>query len=57
MNLAANLTATAARDGARTALVLGDERLSYLELDVASAKVAGMLRAHLVPPVIAAPDT
>jgi long-chain acyl-CoA synthetase len=45
MNLAANLTAAAAREGARTALVLGDEQLSYLELDVASAKVAGMLRA------------
>jgi long-chain acyl-CoA synthetase len=46
MNLAANLTAAAAREGARTALVLGDEQLSYLELDVASAKVAGMLRAR-----------
>ncbi len=46
MNLAANLTAAATREGARTALVLGDEHLSYLELDVASAKVAGMLRAR-----------
>jgi len=50
MNLAANLTATAARDGARTALVLGDSELSYTELDAASASVAGTLRARGLRP-------
>ena len=50
MNLASNLTATAARDGKRTALALGDRELSYRELDAASAQVASMLRARgLVP--------
>jgi long-chain acyl-CoA synthetase len=50
MNLAANLTATAARDGARTALVLGDDDISYAELELASARVAGMLRARGLRP-------
>jgi long-chain acyl-CoA synthetase len=45
-NLAANLTTTAHRHGDRTALSLGDARLTYPELDAKSAKVAGMLRAH-----------
>ena len=43
MNLAANLTATADRHGARTALSLGDTVLTYEQLDAASARVAGML--------------
>jgi long-chain acyl-CoA synthetase len=46
MNLAANLTATAARNPERTALALGDDELTYEELDAASARVAGMLRAR-----------
>jgi long-chain acyl-CoA synthetase len=50
MNLAANLTNTAARDGARTALVLGDDELSSSELDAASARVASMLRARGLRP-------
>jgi long-chain acyl-CoA synthetase len=50
MNLAENLTATAGRHGARTALVLGDQELSYRELEVASAKVAGMLLARGLRP-------
>jgi long-chain acyl-CoA synthetase len=49
-NLAANLTATARRHGARTALTLGDAELSYSELDAASAAVAGMLRARGLRP-------
>jgi long-chain acyl-CoA synthetase len=49
-NLAANLTTTARRHGDRTALSLGDTKLTYAELDATSAKVAGMLRARgLVP--------
>jgi long-chain acyl-CoA synthetase len=43
MNLAANLTATADRHGVRTALSLGDNDLTYEQLDAASARVAGML--------------
>jgi long-chain acyl-CoA synthetase len=50
MNLAANLTATAARNGPRPALALGDDELSYTELDAASARVAGMLRARGLRP-------
>ncbi len=43
-NLAANLTATAARFGDRVALKLDDAELSYAALDEAAARVAGMLR-------------
>ena len=43
MNLVANLTTTAHRHGARTALSLGDTDLTYEQLDAASARVAGML--------------
>ena len=50
MNLAANLTATARRHGDRTALALGDAELTYAELDLASAKVAGMLRERGLRP-------
>jgi long-chain acyl-CoA synthetase len=46
LNLAGNLTATARRHGTRAALALGDAELSYSELDAASARVAGMLRAR-----------
>ncbi len=50
MNLAANLTDTARRHPDRTALVLGDHELTYAQLDAASARVAGMLRARGVRP-------
>jgi long-chain acyl-CoA synthetase len=50
MNLATHLIATARRDGARTALALGDTELSYAELDAASAAVAGMLTARGLGP-------
>jgi long-chain acyl-CoA synthetase len=46
MNLAANLTETARRHSTRTALLSGDNELTYAELDAASARVAGMLRAR-----------
>ena len=46
MNLAANLSATAARHGARTAVAHGEAELTYRELDAASARVAGMLRSR-----------
>jgi long-chain acyl-CoA synthetase len=45
MNLATNLTATARIHPSRAALALGDHELTYAELDHASAKVAGLLRA------------
>jgi long-chain acyl-CoA synthetase len=48
--LAANLTAGAASYGARSALALGDDVLTYSELDVASARVAGTLRARGLRP-------
>ncbi len=50
MNLATHLTSTARRDGARTALALGDAELSYRDLDAASARVAGMLTARGLRP-------
>jgi long-chain acyl-CoA synthetase len=50
MNLASNLTATAGRHGGRTALALGDSEVSYVELEAASAKVAGMLLARGLQP-------
>jgi long-chain acyl-CoA synthetase len=45
-NLAANLTESAGRHGDRVALKLDDAELSYAALDEASARVAGVLRAH-----------
>jgi long-chain acyl-CoA synthetase len=50
MNLATNLTTTARLQASRTALALGDDELSYAELDAASARVAGMLRARGLRP-------
>jgi long-chain acyl-CoA synthetase len=50
MNLAANLIATARRHPERTALALGDDELTYAQLDAAGAKVAGMLRARGLEP-------
>jgi acyl-CoA synthetase (AMP-forming)/AMP-acid ligase II len=50
MNLAANLTATAERHGARTALALGATELTYEQLDTSSARVAGMLLARGLRP-------
>jgi long-chain acyl-CoA synthetase len=50
MNLADNLTATAARVGAKTALKLDDNEVTYGDLDDASARVAGLLRARGVEP-------
>ena len=49
-NLAANLTSTARRCGERTALSLGDTKLTYADLDAGSATVAGMLRANGLRP-------
>ena len=46
MNLATNLTATARIHPSRAALALGNHELTYAELDHASAKVAGLLRAR-----------
>ena len=46
MNLATNLIATARIHPSRAALALGDHELTYAELDHASAKVAGLLRAR-----------
>lgn len=50
MNLAAMLTASAARLGGRTALKLDDVELSYRALDAASARVAALLRRRGVGP-------
>jgi long-chain acyl-CoA synthetase len=50
MNLAANLIATAHRHRERTALALGDDELTYEQLDAASARVAGMLGARGLRP-------
>jgi long-chain acyl-CoA synthetase len=44
MNLATNLTATARVHPTRTALALGDDEITYAELDQASARVAVLLR-------------
>ena len=43
-NLALNLAASAARDGAAPAIRLGDTVVTYAQLDAASARVAGLLR-------------
>ncbi|MFG3301820.1 long-chain fatty acid--CoA ligase [Micromonospora chersina] len=49
-NLAQNLAASAARDGAAPAIRLGDAVLSFAQLDAASARVAGLLRDRGVQP-------
>ncbi|GGR77263.1 long-chain-fatty-acid--CoA ligase [Micromonospora fulviviridis] len=49
-NLAQNLAASAARDGAAPAIRLGDAVLSFAQLDEASARVAGLLRDRGVQP-------
>ncbi|MDQ2844948.1 MAG: long-chain fatty acid--CoA ligase [Actinomycetota bacterium] len=49
-NLAANLTATAARTPESTAIILDDVRLSYADLDTATAKMAGYLAAQGIQP-------
>ena len=43
-------SATAARHGGRTAVTHGEAELTYRELDVASARVAGMLRSRGLRP-------
>jgi long-chain acyl-CoA synthetase len=50
MNLAENLTATAARVGGRTAIKFEDSVVTYADLDDASARFAGLLRAQGVEP-------
>lgn len=50
MNLASYLSDTAAAQGDRTALRLGDTRISYQELDEASTRVAGVLGGLGVQP-------
>jgi long-chain acyl-CoA synthetase len=50
MNLATNLTATVRLHPSRTALALGDDEVTYAELDHASAMVAGLLRTRGVRP-------
>lgn len=45
-NLAALLDATTAQHPERTAIVLGDQRLSYAELDAATNQVANLLVEH-----------
>ncbi|PXY29769.1 long-chain-fatty-acid--CoA ligase [Prauserella flavalba] len=49
-NLAALLDSTAAKHPGRTAIVFGDSRLSYAQLDAASNQVANLLAAHGVRP-------
>jgi long-chain acyl-CoA synthetase len=50
MNLAGSLTAAAGRHETRPALAFGDGELTFGELDAASARVAGMLRARGLRP-------
>jgi long-chain acyl-CoA synthetase len=50
MNLAGSLNAAAARHETRPALAFADGELSFGELDAASARVAGMLRARGLRP-------
>ena len=50
MNLAANLTASAEVLGDKTALRLDELEMSYRALDLASARVAGLLRERGVEP-------
>src|SRR5262245_18864238 len=49
-NLACNLTASARRFGDHTAIKFDDARMTYAALDVAPAKLAGLLRAFGVHP-------
>ena len=49
-NLAQNLAASAARDGAAPAIRLGETVLTFAQLDEASARVAGLLRDRGVRP-------
>ncbi len=49
-SLATNLTTTAARTPQSTAIILDDVRLSYADLDTATAKMAGYLAAHGIQP-------
>jgi long-chain acyl-CoA synthetase len=50
MNLAENLTTTAGREPDRSALRLDEAQTTYAQLDEASARVAGLLRARGVEP-------
>jgi long-chain acyl-CoA synthetase len=50
MNLATNLTTSTERDSDHVAVKLDDAELTYAQLDEASARVAGLLRAHGVEP-------
>jgi long-chain acyl-CoA synthetase len=50
MNLAGSIAASAGRHKTRHALAFGDTALSFGELDAASARVAGMLRARGLQP-------
>ena len=50
MNLASHLTRTAAEHGDRTALRLGETRISYRNLDDASTRVSGLLAGLGVGP-------
>src|SRR5689334_10439897 len=50
MNLASCLASTAATQGDRIALRLGDRSISYAELDRASSRVAGLLGERGVEP-------
>jgi long-chain acyl-CoA synthetase len=49
-NLACNLIATAQRTPERTAIMLDATRMSYAELDEATARLAGFLRARGIGP-------
>lgn len=49
-NLAGNLTATVSRSPQATAIILDDVRLSYADLDTASARMAGYLAAQGIRP-------
>src|SRR6516165_466874 len=49
-NLACNLIATAQRTPDRTAIMLDATRMSYAELDEATARLAGFLRARGIGP-------
>jgi long-chain acyl-CoA synthetase len=49
-NLASILTETASRHGDRTALKLDDNEISYTQLEEASARAAGLIRAKGVEP-------
>ena len=50
MNLAADLVHSASAHADRVALRLGDTRVTYRELDAASERVAGLLRARGIRP-------